>query len=709
MNRYPPPRIFVLIVLAYAFIGTAARSTVKAVNADSIEDSYGFDYVFLLDGSDSTGSESFEKAKEFLKKYIHKVLKNKKSRVAIIQYSSVDVKTELTFDETNIPSDVEKIITKMALQGGKKETVKGLESMKTTFESLNGVSYRTGIILTDGKEEEAPVDTALEVDLMFMIDITGSMSEEIDEVKRKILAMVDDIRKKYKTATFRVGFVGYRDEFDAVRFQIRPFDANVQDFKEWVQDVKADGGAGSGLPEDVIGAMRKVLEQNWNAPLTRLLVHIADASDQFWADHRTEGKRIIHKLLKQMRCQTKIFNYIFVKGISGDTTLPPFIDVLDETSNIDCQHSISLTGENTWFIKQDLSGASIKDIVIKQTKVAIKGVSFVDISEKLKNEAGVDIIGIGITDNADKEKLDFITGNPTKTIVPQDDEDIQDQIEHVEEIVKDVVCDADHCSNAGTCKKIEKSLTCICGAGYSGDTCTDICVINPCKNGGTCQNIGNAPKCTCAPGYIGTFCKDIDDCAMNPCSHGTCQDESNDFTCTCETGWEGKKCEKDINDCAMNPCEHGTCQDELNGFTCTCEPGWGGKTCDQADAEEMTLRLVDKDGKNSTTFGRLEVFHKGSWGSFCSKNFVPSAIVARIICQTIGSEFKTGVVYVSDLGSSGYFAAETGPIWFDYLWCKESHKIFSDCLVNSYDTQDCTHVQDVGVECKEAGKLDFDE
>ena len=38
---------------------------------------------------------------------------------------------------------------------------RGLESMKTTFESLNGVSYRTGIILTDGKEEEAPVDTAL--------------------------------------------------------------------------------------------------------------------------------------------------------------------------------------------------------------------------------------------------------------------------------------------------------------------------------------------------------------------------------------------------------------------------------------------------------------------------------------------------------------------------------------------------------------------
>jgi len=34
MNRYPPPRIFVLIVLAYALIGTDARSTARADNCD---------------------------------------------------------------------------------------------------------------------------------------------------------------------------------------------------------------------------------------------------------------------------------------------------------------------------------------------------------------------------------------------------------------------------------------------------------------------------------------------------------------------------------------------------------------------------------------------------------------------------------------------------------------------------------------------------
>ena len=62
---------------------------------------------------------------------------------------------------------------------------------------------------------------------------------------------------------------------------------------------------------------------------------------------------------------------------------------------------------------------------------------FSDISKQLKTEAGVDVIGIGITSNADKEKLDYITGNSTKTIVPKDGEDINNQISDVEKIVQD--------------------------------------------------------------------------------------------------------------------------------------------------------------------------------------------------------------------------------------------------------------------------------
>ena len=72
-----------------------------------------------------------------------------------------------------------------------------------------------------------------------MIDLTGSMDEELTQVKEKILAMVETVRSKYNKATIRIGFVGYRDEKDSRRFEIWKFDTNVRDFKNWVQKVKA--------------------------------------------------------------------------------------------------------------------------------------------------------------------------------------------------------------------------------------------------------------------------------------------------------------------------------------------------------------------------------------------------------------------------------------------------------------------------------------
>ena len=76
---------------------------------------------------------------------------------------------------------------------------------------------------------------------MFMIDLTGSMDDQVNEVKAKILDMVDAVRTKYNKATIRIGFVGYRDETNeySFRFKIWGFDTNVQGFKEWVKDIKA--------------------------------------------------------------------------------------------------------------------------------------------------------------------------------------------------------------------------------------------------------------------------------------------------------------------------------------------------------------------------------------------------------------------------------------------------------------------------------------
>ena len=76
---------------------------------------------------------------------------------------------------------------------------------------------------------------------MFMVDLTGSMGGELAAVKKTVLKMVDNIKMQYEKAKIRLGFVGYRDKLDTVRFEIRPFDTNIVAFKNWLRNVNAEG------------------------------------------------------------------------------------------------------------------------------------------------------------------------------------------------------------------------------------------------------------------------------------------------------------------------------------------------------------------------------------------------------------------------------------------------------------------------------------
>jgi serine/threonine-protein phosphatase PP1 catalytic subunit len=75
-----------------------------------------------------------------------------------------------------------------------------------------------------------------------------------------------------------LGFVGYRDIGDSARFEILPFTASVEEFRQFVGGVSA-WGCGGDIPEDVFGGLDQVLRLDWGAggAATRVLIHIGDA------------------------------------------------------------------------------------------------------------------------------------------------------------------------------------------------------------------------------------------------------------------------------------------------------------------------------------------------------------------------------------------------------------------------------------------------
>ena len=53
-----------------------------------------------------------------------------------------------------------------------------------------------------------------DVDIVYLIDETGSMGAEIKVTKENIIKIFDELKKKYKDYNFRFGSVFYRDKID---------------------------------------------------------------------------------------------------------------------------------------------------------------------------------------------------------------------------------------------------------------------------------------------------------------------------------------------------------------------------------------------------------------------------------------------------------------------------------------------------------------
>lgn len=117
--------------------------------------------------------------------------------------------------------------------------------------------------------------TRMELDVMFIIDCTGSMSSWIDAAKNEIKSIIEYITAENESIDVRMSFIGYRDHCDAKdQFAVMDFTKNIDQIVKFVSTQGAQGG-GDG-PEDVAGGLSLALSQSWKAS-TKYAIFIADA------------------------------------------------------------------------------------------------------------------------------------------------------------------------------------------------------------------------------------------------------------------------------------------------------------------------------------------------------------------------------------------------------------------------------------------------
>jgi Mg-chelatase subunit ChlD len=100
------------------------------------------------------------------------------------------------------------------------------------------------------------------IDVVFAIDTTGSMSDEIQTVKEKIKNMARDIKSGRPSPDVRFGLVAFRDRGDDYVVKSFPFTRDIQGFSSLVNALNADGGGDT--PESVNEALDvAVNKMNW--------------------------------------------------------------------------------------------------------------------------------------------------------------------------------------------------------------------------------------------------------------------------------------------------------------------------------------------------------------------------------------------------------------------------------------------------------------
>jgi Mg-chelatase subunit ChlD len=118
---------------------------------------------------------------------------------------------------------------------------------------------------------------SIPVDLLFILDITGSMGEELERLKTSIEIINLNITALNIKPDVRYGMVCYRDQDDDFVTNLIPFTSDPQEFQKELNKLSAKGGGDD--PEDLQSALKDALQKmDWNDSGIRLGFIITDAA-----------------------------------------------------------------------------------------------------------------------------------------------------------------------------------------------------------------------------------------------------------------------------------------------------------------------------------------------------------------------------------------------------------------------------------------------
>lgn len=188
----------------------------------------------------------------------------------------------------------------------------------TAQTDTNGVAYVFGnsnggtITAINGEEEKSvivdsdAIDATIElnntptkgkvIEIMLVVDVTGSMGDELNYLKSELSDVVNRIASSFTDARINLSLLFYRDVTDKVKFADTDFldvtDAkNLQTQQKFINKQSASGGGD--YEEAVDEALELAVYKQWSENSTKIIFHVLDAPPHSGEVYRTRFKNAV--------------------------------------------------------------------------------------------------------------------------------------------------------------------------------------------------------------------------------------------------------------------------------------------------------------------------------------------------------------------------------------------------------------------------------
>ncbi len=149
---------------------------------------------------------------------------------------------------------------------------------------INGKPFNPATPLKPAKDginhfkTEAKCEAPKNVDIVWAVDATGSMGDEIEYLKTELLDVIGRAKSRNPDLAFRMGTVFYRDVTDAYITKSSGLSPDISKTVDFIKKQSADGGGD--YPEAVHSALEEaVFNQKWSEnAIARICFLVLDAS-----------------------------------------------------------------------------------------------------------------------------------------------------------------------------------------------------------------------------------------------------------------------------------------------------------------------------------------------------------------------------------------------------------------------------------------------